>query len=284
MTANRNAVLVPAAPSIVIPVSRDTLRQALAECWRSRRLLYVLVWRDLKARYKQTLLGAAWAVLQPFLAMVVFTIVFTRFAKVPSAGVPYPVFVFCGLLPWQFFAQGLTRAGGSLVENRLLLTRLHFPRLLLPASAVLIGLPDFAASFAVLLAIMAYYGFAPGIAALCMIPLLLLTAATALGLGLLLAALNVRYRDVAYTVPFFTQLWFFLTPVVYPSGLVPDRWRTLFALNPMVFVVDGVRWALLGGSAMPGTSIVYSLLGVSAWLMVGLHYFHANEADFADIV
>ena len=256
----------------------------LSELWKYRDLLYVFVWRNLKVRYKQTLLGAGWTVLQPFLTMVVFTLVFGRLAKVPSGGIPYPVFVFCGLLPWQFFAQALIRSSNSLVEERYLLTRIYVPRLILPVSGVLSGLPDFGVTFAVLLGIMFYYGILPNLAMMAVLPLLLLAVATALGISLFLSALNVRFRDVGHTIPFFTQLWFFVTPVAYPSSLVPERWHVLYKLNPMAGVVEGFRWALVGSTEITGALLIASAGAVAVLVALGLIYFQRMEKTFADVV
>ena len=269
---------------IIIHPSGDRLLSGLSEFWKHRYLLYVFVWRDIKVRYKQTVLGAGWAVLQPFLTMVVFTFVFGRLAKVPSGGIPYPVFVFCGLLPWQFFAQGLVRSGNSLVENRYLLTKVYVPRLILPVSTVLSGLADFGVAFSLLLGIMVYYGITPTRAMLAVLPLLLLAVAAALGAGLFLSALNVRYRDVGHTVPLLTQLWFFVTPVAYPSSLVPQRWRLFYGLNPMAGVVEGFRWALLGSAGMTGVRTVASAMAVLILLLCSLMYFQRMERTFADVI
>jgi lipopolysaccharide transport system permease protein len=268
----------------VIRPSHGTLSFGLSEFWGHRKLLYVFVWRDIKVRYKQTALGAAWALLQPFLSMVVFTMVFGRLARVPSAGIPYPVFVFCGLLPWQFFAHGLVRSGSSLVQERYLLTKVYVPRLILPVSAVLSGLPDFAVAFVVLFGIMFHYGLTPTFTALMVLPLLLLSVATSLGVGLFLSALNVRYRDVGYTIPFFTQLWFFVTPVAYPGSLVPERWRILYELNPMAGVVEGFRWAVVGNIGAAWTFILASAAGVTILFGLGLLYFQRMDRTFADLV
>jgi lipopolysaccharide transport system permease protein len=268
----------------LISPSRSRLSFGLSEFWAHRDLLYVFVWRDIKVRYKQTVLGAAWAVLQPSLTMVVFTFVFGRLAKVPSGRLPYPVFVFGGLLPWQFFAQGLVRASKSLVEDHYLLTKIYIPRLILPVSAVLSGLPDFGVALGLLLGIMFCYGVYPPLAAWTALPLLVLAILTALGVGLLLSALNVRYRDIGYAIPFLAQLWFFLTPVAYPSSLVPERWRLLYGLNPMAGVVEGFRWAVLRNTGATWASIFAATLGVAVVLVFGLWYFERMKNIFADVV
>jgi lipopolysaccharide transport system permease protein len=268
----------------VIDPSRGLGPLRLDDLWDYRELLYFLVWRDLKSRYKQTSLGVAWAVLQPFLTMVVFSIFFGRLAGVPSDGVPYPIFTFAGLLPWQLFAYALTESGNSLVTNQELVTKVYFPRLLIPLSTVLGGVVDFAIAFVVLIAMMAYFGIVPT-AAVVVLPLLVaLACASALAVGLWLAALNVQYRDVRYTLPFLTQFWLLATPIAYPASLVPDKWRILYSLNPMVGVVEGFRWALLGTGSGTGYSVLVSSLVVAVLLAGGLMYFRRMERTFADIV
>jgi len=272
-----------------LPVQRIQRSRGLAplnirELWEYRELLYFLIWREVKVRYKQTALGIVWAVVQPFFTMLVFTIVFSRFGRVPSDGLPYPVFAFCALLPWQLFAFALAESSNSVVANQRLITKVYFPRLIIPLSAICVGLADFVVGFAVLLALMAYYGIAPG-AAVWTLPLWTAFAvATALAVGLWLSALNVRYRDVRYTVPFLTQIWLFATPVAYPLSVVPASWRAVFALNPMVGVVEGFRWALLGNGAAPPLAVAVSALTVSVVLGGGLFYFSRTERTFADIV
>ena len=269
---------------IIIRPSRGWVPLKLADLWAYRELLYFLIWRDVKVRYKQTVLGAAWAIIQPFFTMVVFSVVFGRLAKIPSDGLPYPVFAYCALLPWQLFAHALTESGNSLVASQNLITKVYFPRLVIPLAAVLGGLVDFAIAFLVLLAMMAYYGIAPT-AAVATLPLfLLLAVATALGVGLWLSALNVQYRDVRYTIPFLTQFWLFATPVAYPASLVPEPWRAVFGLNPMAGVVEGFRWALLGTAHAPGPMLAVSGAVVLALLVGGLYYFRRMEKTFADVV
>lgn len=255
----------------------------LGQLWEFRELLWILVWRDLKVRYKQTALGAAWAVIQPFLTMVVFSVFFGRLAKVPSDGLPYPVFAFCALLPWQLFAYALNESGNSLVANRQLITKVYFPRLVIPLSAVLAGLVDFAIAFVVLLGMMAFYGIVPTVAIITLPLLVLLAIASALAAGLWLSALNVEYRDVRYTIPFLTQFWLFLTPIAYPSSLVPEALRPFYGLNPMAGVVEGFRWALLG-SQPPGPMLWVSVSTVLLLVVGGLKYFRRMEKTFADIV
>jgi len=273
-----------AVPVLILRPSRGFLRLNLKEVWDYRELLYFLVWRDVKVRYKQTVLGAAWAILQPVMTMVVFSIFFGRLAKVPSDGVPYPVFAFTALLPWQLFVFALTESSNSLVANQNLITKVYFPRLVVPIASLLGGLVDFAIAFLVLLALMLYYGIVPT-RAVAVLPLfVLLAVVTALAVGLWLSTLNVKFRDVRYTIPFLTQLWMFATPVAYPSSLVPQPWRTWYGLNPMAGVVEGFRWALLGKTASPGPMLSVSV-GVVILLLVGaLIYFRRAEATFADVV
>ncbi len=273
------------APSevLIIRPSRGWLRINFRELWQYRELLYFLVWRDIKVRYKQTALGAAWAILQPVLTMLVFSVFFGKLAKVPSDGVPYPVFAYTALLPWQLFAYALTESANSLVGSQNLIKKVYFPRLVVPISSVLAGLVDFAISFAVLLVLMLHYGITPTRAVALLPVFLLLALATALSVGLWLSALNVQFRDVRYTIPFLTQFWMFATPVAYPSSLVPERWRPLLGLNPMAGVVDGFRWALLGKSGSPGPLLWVSVAAVLALLFGGLMYFRRMESTFADI-
>jgi len=247
-------------------------------------LLWFLVWRDLKVRYKQTALGAAWAILQPFLAMVVFSVFLGRLANVPSDGIPYPLFAYCALLPWQLFAHVLTQSADSLVADKQLITKVYFPRLVIPISPVFSGLIDVAIAFIVLLPMMFYYGVFPTIAIVALPLFLLLAMATALAVGLWLSALNVEYRDVRYTVPFLTQLWLFATPIAYPSSLVPEKWQVLYGLNPMAGVVEGFRWALLGTQSSPTPTILASSLAALTILVTGAFYFRRMERTFADVI
>lgn len=256
----------------------------LGELWHARELLYFLIWRDLKVRYKQTVLGAAWAVLQPFLTMVVFSIIFGRFAEVPSDGLPYPAFAYAALVPWTFFANGLTQASNSVVANASMVKKTYFPRLTLPVATVMAGLVDFALGFSVLIGMMFFYRIVPT-ANIIWLPLLLLLAlVTSLGASLWFAALNVRFRDVRYIVPFLVQFWLFATPIAYPSSLVPEQWQLLYSLNPMVGVVEGFRWALLGTDTTPGPIILVSTAVALSLLLGGVVYFRRTENLFADIV
>jgi len=248
------------------------------------KLLYFLVWRDIKVRYKQTALGAAWAILQPVMTMLVFSVFFGRLAKMPSDGIPYPIFAYAALLPWQLFAFALSESANSLVGSQNLIQKVYFPRLVIPIAGVLAGLVDFAIAFVVLLGMMAYYGIHPT-AAIFVLPVFIVFAvAAALSIGLWLSALNVQFRDVRYTIPFLTQFWLFATPVAYPSSLVPEKWRVLYGLNPMAGVVEGFRWALLGKSTSPGPMLWVSVAAVILLLIGGLAYFRRMEKTFADIV
>jgi len=271
-------------PTLLIRPSRGWAALDLADLWQYRELIYFLTWRDIKVRYKQTVLGGAWAILQPFLTMVVFSVFFGRLAGIPSDGLPYPIFAYCALLPWQLFAHALTESSNSLVANERLITKVYFPRLVVPISAVLAGLLDFLVAFVVLIGMMMYYHIRPT-AAVWTVPLfLLLAVGAALGVGLWLSALNVQYRDVRYTIPFLTQFWLFLTPVAYPSTLVPVSWRALYGLNPMAGVVEGFRWALLGKTEGPGALLAVSVAITIVMLVGGLYYFRRMEKTFADVV
>jgi lipopolysaccharide transport system permease protein len=267
-----------------ITPSKGWVSLKLAEVWKYRELLYFLVWRDIKVRYKQTLIGAGWAVLQPLLAMTVFTLIFGMLAKIPSDGLPYPVFYFCALLPWMYFAGALATATNTIVDHQRVITKVFFPRVLLPVSAVLAGLLDLAIGFVLLLGMLAYYGMVPTIH-MTLLPLFVLLAlATALGVGLWLSALNALYRDVRYVVPFVVQIWMFASPVVYPASLVPAEWRWLYGLNPMAGVIEGFRWAVTGSGESPGTTLLASSLAVLLILFGGLFYFQRMESKIADVV
>jgi lipopolysaccharide transport system permease protein len=256
----------------------------LKDMWTFRELFYFLTWRDIKLRYKQTELGIAWAILQPLLTMVIFSLFFGRLAKIPSDGIPYPVFAFTALVPWIFFANGLTQASNSLVGNSNLITKVYFPRIMIPISSVLSGAFDFALAFAVLLGMLAYYRM-PVTSAICFLPLFLLLAlVTALGTGLWFSALNVRYRDVRFVMPFLVQIWMFATPIAYPSSLIPGNWRILYGLNPMVGVIEGFRCMLPGIPTQPSLMIAVSSLVALAVLIGGVFYFKRVEKTFADVV
>lgn len=256
----------------------------LGEIWQYRELLYFFVWRDIKIRYKQTAIGVAWVVLQPLLTMAVFTLFFGRLAKLPSQGLPYPVFYFAALVPWTYFATALQNATSIVVENQRVITKVYFPRLILPASAVLSGLLDFSIGFVVLVGVTLGYGIRPGIAAVWLPVLLLLAVATALGVGLWLSALNALYRDVRYVMPFLVQFWLLASPVAYPSSLVPEHWRWLYGLNPVAGVIEGFRWALTGHGQAPGAVLLASGGMVAVVLVGGLLFFQRMETTVADLV
>ena len=256
----------------------------LGDLWDYRELLYFLMWRDIKVRYKQTALGAAWAIIQPFFTMVVFSIFFGKLAKVPSDGIPYSIFSYTALVPWTFFANGLTQSSGSLVASANLIKKIYFPRLAIPISSVLSGVVDFTLAFLVLVVMMFYYGLFPSLAIMWLPLFLLLALVTSLGVGLWLTALNVQYRDVRYIVPFLTQFWMFATPIAYSSRLLNEPWRTIYGLNPMVGVSDGFRWALLGTGQAPGPIIYASSISAIVILITGAYYFRRMEKTFADVV
>ena len=272
------------APAVVIEPRRGLFDLDLEAVWEYRELLYFLAWRHVKVRYKQTAIGAAWVILQPLLTMMVFTVVFSYLAKIPSDGLPYPIFAYTALLPWTYFSQALTRGGGSLVGSANLISKVYFPRLLIPLASVLTPLVDFGLSFVILLGLMVWYGIAPtwGVLAL---PLLLLVALlTALAVSLFLSALNVKYRDVGHIIPFLTQFWMYASPVIYPVSLIPERWRLLYSLNPMVGVIEGFRWALLGKESPDFMAMAVSAAVVLALLLGGVVYFKRMERTFADVI
>jgi lipopolysaccharide transport system permease protein len=254
------------------------------ELWEYRELLYFLVWRDIKVRYKQTILGALWAIIQPFFTMVVFSLFFGRLAKVPSDGLPYPLFSYAALVPWTFFATALTQASNSLVLSAHMVKKIYFPRLTLPVATVFAGVVDFCLAFIVLLGMMFYYGLMPTVNVLWLPLFLLLALVTSLGVSLWLSAMNVQFRDVHYTIPFLTQAWLFLTPIAYPSSLLSEPWRTLYGLNPMAGVVEGFRWALLGTDTAPGTMTIVSALVALSLFVSGAFYFRRMEQGFADVL
>ncbi len=273
-----------AAPVVTIRPPKGWAPLDLREFAGAHELLYFLVVRNLKLRYKQTALGAAWALLQPLLTMAVFTVVFGRLARVGSDGLPYPVFALAALVPWTYFATALGQSANSLVDQERLLTKVYFPRLLLPLAAVIAGLVDLAIAFVLLLLALAWYGMLPSVRLLAAPALALLAAASALAPGVWLAALNVRYRDVRYAIPFLVQIWLFVTPVVYSSSLIPDRWRPLYSLNPMAGVVDGFRWMIAPGAPGVGLRLAASAAAVVVLLVGGLYVFRRVERSFADVV
>jgi lipopolysaccharide transport system permease protein len=270
--------------TLIIKPSRGWVALNLPALWSYRELLYFLTWRDIKVRYKQTALGIAWAIIQPLFLVAAFSVFFGGLAKVPSDGLPYPVFALSVLLPWQLFSYALNQASTSLVANDRLISKIYFPRLIIPLSAVLSGVLDFLIGLVILLLLMLYYGVSPG-STLWSAPLFLsLTVMSALAVGLWLSALNIKYRDVRYAIPFLLQFWFFVSPIAYPSSLVPDSWRWLYALNPMVGVIEGFRWALLATTQRPGAELMLSGAVVTLLLVGGLYYFRRMEKSFADVV
>lgn len=272
-------------PVIRIEPSQGWVSLKLDELWQYRELLYFLVWRDVKVRYKQTVLGAAWAIIQPFFTMVVFSVFFGELAKVPSDGIPYPIFSYAALVPWSFFSQGLGQASNSLVGGARLIKKVYFPRLAMPIATVLSGTVDFVLAFIVLLVLILAYGIVPTINVLFLPLFLLLALSTSLGVSLWLSAMNVQFRDVRYTVPFITQFWMFATPIAYSSSLIENRLlRTLYGINPMTGVVEGFRWALLGTDTAPGPIVIVSSAVALALLVSGAFYFRRMEKTFADVV
>ena len=269
---------------IRIAPSKGWVALQLKELWAYRELLYFMIWRDVKVRYKQTALGAAWAIIQPVFTMIVFSLFFGRLGKIPSDGIPYPIFCYAALVPWTFFSQGLSQASNSLVGSGNLIKKVYFPRLSLPISAVTCGLIDFALAFIVLLGMMLYYGILPTVNVIWLPLLILLTLITSLGVSLWLSALNVQFRDVRHALPFLTQLWLFATPIAYPSSMLSEPWRTLYSINPMAGVVEGFRWALLGTETAPGPMMIVSTLTALALLVSGTFYFRRLEKTFADVV
>lgn len=271
-------------PLLVLRPRTGWQQLGLKDLWQYRELLYFLCWRDIKVRYKQTALGVAWAIVQPLMTMVLFSLFFGRLAKMPSDGVPYPLFVFTALVPWMFFSNGITQSAGSLVENASLLKKVYFPRLAVPIASIIAGVVDFFCSFVVLIMLMLYYGVVPSLSILTL-PLFLGLACTAsLGIGLWLSALNVQFRDVRYVIPFLTQLWLFATPIAYPSSLLSEPLRSLYGLNPMVGVVEGFRWALLGTETSFGPMLLVSSLASMVVLITGAFYFRRMEVTFSDRV
>lgn len=279
------ATLPQVAPAVHVRIRATPGWRALnlRELWQYRELLLFLAWRDVKLRYKQTALGVAWAIIQPLLTMLVFSVFFGKLGGMKSDGQPYPIFVLTALLPWQLFSYALTQSSNSLVSEQRLIAKVYFPRLIVPLSSGLAGLVDFCVTLVLVLIMMAWYGTRPGWVAISLPLFVLLALASALAVGLWLSALNVRYRDFRYTVPFITQFWLFATPIAYPSSIVPDQWRLLYGLNPMAGVVEGFRWAMLGGPA-PGPMLAVSALTVALMLASGMFYFRRLERTFSDVV
>lgn len=272
-------------PHIRLQPSRGWVAVRLKELWQYRELLYFLTWRDIKVRYKQTVLGVLWALIQPFMTMVVFSLFFGQLAQVPSDGLPYPIFNYAALIPWTLFSQGLGTSANSLVNSANLLKKIYFPRLVIPISGILSGLVDFALSFTILFGLMLFYGITPTANVIWLPPLILLALITSLAVGLWLSALNVQFRDIRYTIPFITQLWMFITPIAYPSSLIENpTLRLIYSLNPMTGVVEGFRWALLGTDTAPNSMILVSATAAILLLISGLFYFRRMERTFADVV
>jgi lipopolysaccharide transport system permease protein len=270
--------------ALIIQPRKHLFHLDLRSVWEYRELLFFLIWRDVKVRYKQTVVGAAWAILQPFMTMVIFTIVFGQFAKIPSEGLPYSVFTYTALLPWQYFAQAISNSSDSLVGSANLITKVYFPRLIVPFSAAVAPLVDFAIAFIILVGMTAWFGIVPTWGVLALPLFLLLALTTALAVGLWLSALNVKYRDVRYTIPFLVQCWLYASPVAYPVSLVPEQWRLLYSLNPMAGVIEGFRWALLGKTSPDFGVMAVSTVVVLVLLLGGLVYFTRMERTFADVV
>lgn len=278
-------MLTDDAPLLTLRPSKGWVSLKLRELWRFRELLYFLIWRDIKVRYKQTVIGAAWAIIQPFMTMIVFSLFFGRLAGIPSDGLPYPIFSYAALVPWTFFAAGLANASNSLVGSANLIKKIYFPRLVIPISAVLSGVVDFLLAFAVLLLMMLAYGIVPTINVIFLPFFLLLALITALSVGLWLSAMNVQFRDIRYVVPFLTQFWLFATPIAYPSSLIQNETlRALYGINPMAGVVEGFRWALLGTETTPSGILVISSVAAVLLLVSGAFYFRRMEKTFADVV
>jgi len=271
-------------PTVVIEPRKGVFHLDLKSIWEYRELLYFLVWRDLKVRYKQTSIGIGWTVLQPLIAMVIFTVIFGHFAKIPSDGVPYPIFAFCGLLPWTYFATALNRCMVSVVADAQLVSKIFFPRLLLPIAGTISGVIDFFISLGLFLGLMVWYGFVVTWWLLTLPLFLMLAFLTALAVGLWVSALNVRYRDVTYTIPFLIQVWMFASPVIYPVSMIPEKYRSLYSLNPMAGVIEGFRWALLGKANPDFSVMAVSVVVVIGVLAGGLVFFRRMERTFADIV
>jgi lipopolysaccharide transport system permease protein len=284
MTLSNASSLTEQVPPIVIRPPHGWIALDLGDIWRYRELLFFLAWRDVKVRYKQTALGILWALLQPLLTMGLFSVIFGFLARLPSEGIPYPIFTYTALLPWQLFAYALNQSSLSLVTDQALITKVYFPRLVIPLSSVIAGFLDFCLSFLVLMGMMVIYHI-PLTNRLLVLPLLIiLVLATAMGVGLWLSTLNVKYRDVRYTLPFLTQFWMYATPIVYSSSLIPERWRLIYSLNPMTGVVESFRWALLGTTDSVGPMILVSSIVVLLVLIGGLIYFRRMEDQFADVV
>jgi lipopolysaccharide transport system permease protein len=274
---------LPDEPLFVVEARKPKVGINLKELWTHRELLFFLVWRDVKIRYKQTLLGAAWAIIQPLLTMLVFTFIFGRIAKIDSNGIPYPVFAYAALLPWTFFANAITQSGNSIVGSAHLITKVYFPRPIIPVAAVCAGLVDLAVAFPMLVVLMFYYRIGITLNALYLVPLVVLTTLLAIAVGTWISAINVKYRDVKFAMPFVVQIWMYLSPIAYPSKVIPVKWRTLYSLNPVVGIVDGYRAALLG-QAFEWKTLLISLAVTLVFLVLASHQFRKMEKGFADII
>ena len=283
MADTKQEMLAGPVPTVVICPSRGWIPINLKDLWTYRELLYFLTWREIKVRYKQTLLGFAWAIIQPLFMMIVFTLFFGNLAKIPSEGIPYPLFNYAALLPWTLFAEGIGRSSNSLIQSTNLVQKVYFPRLIMPLSGILSPVVDFAIAFVILIVMMFYYGYVPTVNIFWLPAFILLAVITALGVGLWLSAINVKYRDVRYVIPFLTQLWLFASPVVYSSSLLPERFQAIYGINPMAGVIEGFRWALLGTNP-PGSLIAVSALIALVILVSGAYYFRRNEKTFADVI
>ena len=285
------AAPLPASPAVEKPRALTILRPNrglfdldLRAIWRHRELLYFLIWREVKVRYKQAALGASWAIIQPLFAVLIFTLIFGLFAKIPSDGIPYPLFALCGTLPWTYFAEATRRGGLSLMTDSELVRKIYFPRLILPFAMVVSPLVDFAITFVILIGMMFWYGVHPDWHIIFLVPLMLLTMSIALAMGLWLGPVNVRFRDVQHTLPFLIQVWMYASPIVYPLSMVPEKWRVLYSLNPMVGVIEGFRWALLGTHIPDLTPILISAAVTLVVLLAGVIFFKRMERTFADII
>jgi ABC-type polysaccharide/polyol phosphate export systems, permease component len=279
----RHAPQLPDEPLFVVEARKSGVGLNLKELWTHRELLYFLVWRDVKIRYKQTLLGAAWALLQPLLTMLVFTFIFSKVAKIDSNGIPYPIFAYAGLVPWTFFANAITTSGNSIVGSSHLITKVYFPRPIIPIASVCAGLVDLAVAFPMLVVLMFYYHIGITVTALFLIPLVLLTTLLAIAVGMWISAINVKYRDVKFAMPFVVQIWMYLSPVAYPASVIPARWRILYSLNPLVGIIDSYRTALFGG-AFDWKELAISLAVTFTFLAYAAQRFRKMEKGFADII
>ena len=278
------ALATGTVPVTVIEPSRGWLALDLKELWDYRELLYFLIWRDVKVKYKQTIIGAGWAILQPFMTMIVFTLVFNKIADISSEGVPYPIFAYTALLPWNLFAGALNRSTVSLVSQVGLISKVYFPRLIIPLSATISGVVDFAIAFIILVGMMFWYGIVPTAAILSLPLFITIALVAALSVGLWLSALNVRYHDVGHAIPFLVQIWMFASPVAYPVSALPEKWRLLYSLNPLAGVIEGFRWAMLGKERPDFVVIAVSTVAMIALLFSGIAYFKRTERTFADLI